>query len=119
MLHLYTKTCYHQLRPLISLTPTRCYVINHNEVRTWTHSLRELLHRGKPEEVIKQYRNRPSSLSDLSVQTYCIIFKAYTLTKNWSEGRQLYDQIQTDTKLTNDQRLKIASRFKRKLIFHF
>jgi len=81
-----------------------------NEIRTWSHSLRELLYDGKPEEVLKLYDNRQLQVSDLSVQTYCILFKAYILTKKWSEGHQLHTQIRTNVKLYNDQRLKLASR---------
>ncbi len=81
-----------------------------NEIRTWSHSLRELLYDGKPEEVLQQYYNRQLQVSDLSVQTYCILFKAYILTKKWSEGHQLHTQIRMNTKLYNDQRLKLASR---------
>jgi hypothetical protein len=73
----------------------------------WTHSLRQLFYHGKPDEVIQQYRNRPSPPS---VQDYCILFKAYTLTKNWSEGQQVHAQIKTNVKLYQDQRLKIVSR---------
>jgi hypothetical protein len=72
------------------------------------HSLRELFYHGKPEEIIQQYRGRPTS--DLSVQNYCILFKAYTLTRNWSEGQQVHARIKTDVKLYQDQRLKIVSR---------
>jgi hypothetical protein len=79
---------------------------------TWSHSLRELLYHGKPEEVLKEYYHRQPSLSSLSVQTYCIIFKAFTLTKNWSEGQKLYDQIRINRKFKNDQRLKIARKIK-------
>jgi hypothetical protein len=80
-----------------------------NHLLQWSRSLRELYYHGKPEEVIKQYHNRPTSFSDLPVQTYCILFKAYTSMKNWSEGQQLHTQIKTNIQLYNDQRLKIAS----------
>ncbi len=81
-----------------------------NRLLHWSSSLRELYYHGKPEEVLKQYHNQRTSSSDLSVQTYCILFKAYTSTKNWSEGQQLHTQIKTNVKLYNDQRLKIVSR---------
>lgn len=74
----------------------------------WSQSLRELLYQGKPEEVIEQYRHRPTSWADLSAQTYCILFKACISTKNWSEGHQVHAQIKSNAKLYRDQRLKIA-----------
>lgn len=81
----------------------------------WTRTLRELYYHGKPEEVLQQYHNRPKSFSDVSVQTYCLLFKACTSTKNWFEGQQLHSQIKTNTTFYNDQRLKIASRLKIKI----
>ncbi|CAF1246072.1 unnamed protein product [Rotaria sp. Silwood1] len=115
MLYFYIKRNYCQLNRIINYTLLSRYLsstnnlINHNEIRIWSHSLRELLYHGKPEEVLKQYHNRQLSLCHLSVQIYCILFKAYTLTKNWSEGHQLYTQIRTNKKFFNDQRLQIAT----------
>jgi len=83
---------------------------NYLQLNRWSSSLRELYYHGKSEEVLKQYHNRLTSLSNLSVQTYSILFKAYTLTRNWSEGQQVHARIKTDVKLYQDQRLKIASR---------
>lgn len=88
-----------------------------DDIRTWSHSLRELLYQGKSEDVIKQYHHRQLQITNLSVQTYCILFKAYIQTKNWSEGHQLHTQIRTNTKLYNDQRLKLASRLEKLKIF--
>ncbi|CAF2953533.1 unnamed protein product [Rotaria sp. Silwood2] len=116
MLYFYMKRNCRQLGRIIYYTSlSRCLssknnLINNHKIRTWSHSLRELLYHGKPEEVLKEYYNRQPPLFDLTVQIYCILFKAYTLTKNWSEGHQLYTQIQTNKKLNNDQRLQIASR---------
>ncbi len=81
---------------------------NYLQLNRWSSSLRKLYYDGKSEEVLKQYHNRLTSLSNLSVQTYSILFKAYTSTKNWSEGHQLYTRIKTNVKLYNDQRLKIV-----------
>jgi hypothetical protein len=88
-----------------------------NRLLQWSRSLRELFYQGKPDEVLQQYRNRPTSLSDLSVQTYCILFKALTMTKNWSEGQQLHTQMKTNIKLYHDQRLKIASSLENEITY--
>ncbi|CAF0964283.1 unnamed protein product [Rotaria sordida] len=88
MLHFYTKRNYRQLSCIIDYTLSSRYLsstnnlINHDEIHKWSHSLRELLYDGKPEEVLKQYHNRQLRLFDLSLQIYCILFKAYILTKN-------------------------------------
>jgi hypothetical protein len=82
-----------------------------------SHSLRELFYHGKPEEVLKQYNSQQPSLFSVPIQTYCIIFKAFILTKKWSEGHQLYTQIKANTKFSNDERLKIASKLRNNISF--
>ncbi|CAF4246031.1 unnamed protein product, partial [Rotaria sordida] len=76
MLYFYTKKNYRQLSCIIYYTLSSRWLssmnnlINHDEIHKWSHSLRELLYDGKPEEVLKQYHNRQPRLFDLSVQIY-------------------------------------------------
>lgn len=116
MLHFYIKRNHHQYdRIIFSLDLRRLFStkssLNNNEIHTWSHLLRGLLYHGKPKEVLQQYFNKRPQLHDLSVQTYCILFKACISAKKWSQGHQFYIQIQNNKNIYDDQRLKIASRF--------
>ena len=82
-----------------------------DDIRTWNDAVRELYYHHKSDEVLQLYHSEQLPTCSLSVQTHCILVKAYIRTKNWSDGRQLHAQIRTNPNLYKDQRLKVASRF--------